>query len=50
MSFLPPSPKHPVVSIKAALASTSTSTIMKVKQVSHFYSPVNSWEVRPRWM
>lgn len=37
ISSLPPSPKHPIVTIKAALASTSASTIIKVMKVSHFY-------------
>lgn len=37
ISFLPPSSKHAIVTIKAALASTSRSTIIKVMKVSHFH-------------
>lgn len=37
ISFLSPSSKHPIVTIKAVLASTSKSTIIKVMKVSHFY-------------
>lgn len=37
MSFLPPSSKHPIVTIKAAPTSASARTVIKVMKVSHFH-------------